>query len=211
MGQRRGRAAHPAACSTRESGRLAALRDERRDPGIHGDLRGPRAGDHRTWAAASPSASPTASASRAWTGTDERDASTSADLEYGNLIAPGEFLLGYLNEYVRYTDRPLLNPALVGAGDLPFAPEDAGRRDLGRNGTYLVFRQLHQDVRGFWRFIASQSARRSSRLAWPRRWSAARSRAIPSFPCVDRPIRGVGPDAADIARNRFTYELTATA
>jgi Dyp-type peroxidase family len=49
----------------------------------------------------------------------------------------GEFVLGYPNEYGRLTDSALL--------------ESAG--DLGRNGSYLVFRQLRQDVRGFWRFL----------------------------------------------------------
>jgi Dyp-type peroxidase family len=31
--------------------------------------------------------------------------------------------------------------------------EHAGKRDLGRNGSYLVFRQLAQDVKGFWEFF----------------------------------------------------------
>ena len=29
------------------------------------------------------------------------------ELEYGNLLSLGEFLLGYPNEYGKYTDRPL--------------------------------------------------------------------------------------------------------
>ncbi len=49
----------------------------------------------------------------------------------------GEFVLGYPNEYGRLTDRALLDRA----------PE------VGRNGSYVVFRQLRQDVRGFWRFL----------------------------------------------------------
>ena len=34
----------------------------------------------------------------------------------------------------------------------------AQRADLGRNGTYLVLRDLSQDVSGFWRFLDQQSA-----------------------------------------------------
>ena len=45
----------------------------------------------------------------------ERQPGTSADLEYGNLLSAGEFLLGYRNEYGLYTDRPLLDPNQPGA------------------------------------------------------------------------------------------------
>ena len=74
--------------------------------------------------------------------------------DYSNLIPLGEVLLGYPNAYGRYTGRPLIDP--VGdrrALDLPPAEDRPYRRDLGRNGSYLVFRQLHQDVRGFWQFL----------------------------------------------------------
>jgi Dyp-type peroxidase family len=64
-------------------------------------------------------------------------------------VRAGEFLLGYPNEYGRYTDRPLVDDA---SGVLPRDAEGSGRADLGRNGSYLVFRQLAQDVSGFWRF-----------------------------------------------------------
>jgi Dyp-type peroxidase family len=46
-------------------------------------------------------------------------------------LRTGEFVLGYPNEYGHLTDHP----------------------PLGRNGSYLVFRQLEQDVRGFWRLL----------------------------------------------------------
>ena len=42
-------------------------------------------------------------------------------------------------------------PGLLAAED---APE---KKDLGRNGTYLVMRQLQQDVRGFWQFVYQQA------------------------------------------------------
>ena len=77
----------------------------------------------------------------------------------------GEFVLGYPNEHGKITDAALLERA----------PE------LSRNGSYLVFRQLSQDVRGFWRFVdratrhpdGSSDPRRRVRLAakmvgrWP--------------------------------------------
>ena len=73
-----------------------------------------------------------------------------------NTIRLGEFVLGYLNEYGQYTDRPLVDNA-GGFNPLPSDVQGSGRADFGRNGTYLVFRQLAQDVRGFWRYLASVS------------------------------------------------------
>ncbi len=76
-----------------------------------------------------------------------------------NTIKAGEFVLGYPNEYGLYTDRPLIDPAADPRGLLPPDPGGSGARDLGRNGTYLVLRQLRQDVRGFWQFIDHATAR----------------------------------------------------
>ena len=81
------------------------------------------------------------------TGLHERDA-------YSNRLAIGEVVLGYANEYGLYTDRPLIDPehdAL--AALLPDADDHPGKKDLGRNGAYLVVRQLEQDVAGFWQFL----------------------------------------------------------
>jgi Dyp-type peroxidase family len=63
-----------------------------------------------------------------------------------NTVRAGEFILGYKNEYNLFTDPLPLDAAadpkgLLAAGDVS---------DLSRNGTYLVFRQLRQDVAGFW-------------------------------------------------------------
>ena len=70
-----------------------------------------------------------------------------------NTVAAGEFVLGYLNAYGQYTERPLLTPEHDPGGLLLPAPEDVSRRDLGMNGSYLVFRQLSQDVGAFWKFM----------------------------------------------------------
>lgn len=60
-------------------------------------------------------------------------------------IAAGEFLLGYPNQY---------------DGKLTQIPE-AGPlgKKFGENGTYLVLRQLKQDVAAFWQFIDAEAAR----------------------------------------------------
>ena len=66
-----------------------------------------------------------------------------------HLVKPGEFLLGYVNEYGLYTDRPLVDAEDDPFALLPLDVEGSPRRDFGRNGTYLVFRQLRQHVRAF--------------------------------------------------------------
>jgi Dyp-type peroxidase family len=68
-------------------------------------------------------------------------------------IQAGEFLLGYNNEYGQFTDRPLIQPRHDVDGLLPVDLAGSGLRDFGRNGTYLVFRQLSQDVPAFWQWI----------------------------------------------------------
>ncbi|MFO0697883.1 MAG: Dyp-type peroxidase [Nitrospira sp.] len=60
----------------------------------------------------------------------------------GNTIPTGEILLGYANAY----------------GEIPEGPTDANGQGFGRNGTFLVFRQLHQDVTGFWTYVTQQAA-----------------------------------------------------
>jgi Dyp-type peroxidase family len=58
-----------------------------------------------------------------------------SEVKPGSEVRPGEFLLGYLNERrARVTN---------GHG-----------RDIRRNGTYLVFRQLEQDVPAFYAFVS---------------------------------------------------------
>jgi Dyp-type peroxidase family len=70
-------------------------------------------------------------------------------------VKTGEIILGYPNEYGKLTERPLVAASADPGALLQDAagPSEAGMRDLGLNGTYLVFRQLAQDVRGFWKFL----------------------------------------------------------
>lgn len=67
----------------------------------------------------------------------------------GNTIAPGEFVLGYENGYGQ--GRTSLVPSFLPPG------ESRERLELGRNGSYLVFRQLEQDVLGFWKYCSDHA------------------------------------------------------
>jgi Dyp-type peroxidase family len=69
----------------------------------------------------------------------------------GDVVAAGEFVLGYPIEYGLLTDRPLLPPGADPAGLLP-REAGTGAPDLGRNGSYLVLRTLRQDVGAFHAF-----------------------------------------------------------
>jgi Dyp-type peroxidase family len=72
----------------------------------------------------------------------------------------GEFLLGHPNVYKVIAPSPAVKPAADPQQLLPVIPADAaglnaeaGMHDLGRNGSYLVFRQLAQRVAQFWQFL----------------------------------------------------------
>lgn len=67
-------------------------------------------------------------------------------------IKAGEFVLGYRNEHDQVSGRPLVSRSADPNGILP-TDAVSGDADLGRNGSYLVLRQLRQDVRGFWTFL----------------------------------------------------------
>lgn len=88
----------------------------------------------------------------------ERAVKDATRLEYDNLSCLGEHLLGFPNEYGRYTPRPLLSSARDPSRVLPRAEDDREQADLGRNGSYLVIRTLQQDVHGFWRKINDYAA-----------------------------------------------------
>lgn len=55
-------------------------------------------------------------------------------------LPPGEFILGYENLYGQLSECPTLDG-----------------ENLGKNGTYVVFRKLYQDVAAFWQFMDENS------------------------------------------------------
>ncbi|MDM0073510.1 hypothetical protein QTH90_03900 [Variovorax sp. J2P1-59] len=121
--------------------------------------------------------------------------------DYTNLSCLGEYLLGYPNEYGEYTDRPLLDALRDPDAILPRAEDAPERADLGRNGSYLVLRQLQQDVEGFWGFIDEQvqgDPVRRKQLA-----EAMVGRTMEGEPLMGRTNEAI--DGEDDPRNTFTY------
>jgi len=68
-----------------------------------------------------------------------------------DIIATGEFLLGYKNEFGLYPDSPLLKEDQGQISLLTNDVNGSGLKDLGRNGTFMVFRQMEQHVDKFWK------------------------------------------------------------
>jgi deferrochelatase/peroxidase EfeB len=136
---------------------------------------------------------------------DQKTDPDSRRLDYSNVSALGEFLLGYANEYGKVTDRPVVG-ADASSSELPDAADDPGKKDVGRNGTYLVFRQLDQDVRGFWQFV--HHATGGDPAAMERLSSAFVGRTRRGEPLVTAARRA--PDGGSGGQperlNRFTFD-----
>jgi Dyp-type peroxidase family len=99
----------------------------------------------------------------------------------GRVVPAGEFVLGYPNVYGQLTDRPLLPAADDPRRLLPRDPAGSGAADLGRNGCYLVMRQLEQDVDGFWRY-AGQATRRPDGRGDPDARTALAAKMVGRWP-----------------------------
>ena len=134
-----------------------------------------------------------------------KDNGNGNELDYTNLVALGEFLLGYPNEYDKYTDRPLLPPDQLASSILSPAEDVPDKRDLGKNGTYLVLRTLEQNVPLFWQFVdkaATHDPQARKRLA-----EAMVGRTMegqPLLPLSRSTIAGI--DQQNASQNQFTYD-----
>ena len=75
----------------------------------------------------------------------------------------GEFVLGYPNHFAVIPPTPVVAPSVDRESILPKLQNpwhaSGSWRDLGRNGTFLVYRKLQQDVEGFWQFMRGEAAR----------------------------------------------------
>jgi deferrochelatase/peroxidase EfeB len=82
----------------------------------------------------------------------------------------------------------------------------SGQRDLGLNGSYLVYRQIAQDVRGFWRWVAKEAAHLGS--ATEELAETMVGRRLDGRPLEDltrgRSIPGVEPDDSEL--NGFLFD-----
>lgn len=135
------------------------------------------------------------------------------DKRYDNhpdLVPSGEFILGYKNAYNFYPTTPLVPNALDPDDILPADPNPFHLdtyKDFGRNGSYIVYRKLEQNVAAFWAFMEENAKRLTNvngELGWKMLWLASK--------CVGRWPSGVplikAPDEDDPKikdKNDFFY------
>lgn len=97
----------------------------------------------------------------------------------GDGVPTGEFILGYENHYGLIPPGPVVPEDVEGSAVLrPLGnPYHQSKlvRDLGVNGSYVVYRKLQQDVAGFWQFTQRDAVRTTGRAdAAHMIWLAAR-------------------------------------
>lgn len=149
-------------------------------------------------------------------------------LRSNDVVAPGEFVLGYPDQRGELPASPTLRAScdphhLLDDAGLPADRQrpnfDGGPnvtcRDLGRNGTYLVVRELEQHVESFHRWLAAASAGiRGPDVPAPGRrrieWLAAKlvgrwrdGSSLVRHP--DEPATGWGGMARGDSSNTFSY------
>jgi Dyp-type peroxidase family len=96
-----------------------------------------------------------------------------------HLISAGEFLFGYRDEHGFYPPTPTVRPSHDRSGVLPalradnVSPEEAGLRDFGRNGSFLVVRQFEQHVDKFKEYCVATAEEKDDPEITPR-WIAAK-------------------------------------
>jgi deferrochelatase/peroxidase EfeB len=92
-----------------------------------------------------------------------------------HIVEPGEFVLGYPDNRGNLPPGPVL-PAIEDPENLlPLVGRVFGfdenraddQRDLGFNGSFLVIRELEQDVGGFWSYCEDEAERLKGRLPEP--------------------------------------------
>jgi cytochrome P450 len=119
-----------------------------------------------------------------------------------HLVEPGEFIIGYPDNRGNFPPEPELS-ALSDPGNR-LAVADRSRdfgnsivdapRAVGRNGSYLVLRQLEQDVTGFWRYCSEEAARLEGRLPAP-------YEVTPHY--IAAKLVGRWPDGSSLVRNPY--------
>ncbi|MEX3009615.1 cytochrome P450 [Hoeflea sp. TYP-13] len=142
--------------------------------------------------------------------------------ELHDTVEPGEFILGYPDNKQVFPPSPSVHRRHDPKNELPdppdaltelFADFSASRTplgDFGRNGTFIVIRQLEQNVEGFWKQAKNKAIELNNNAATPEpvdgEWIAARmiGRWKSGHPLVRYPSRPA-PEKGNSTENDFLF------
>ena len=137
-----------------------------------------------------------------WSGGKE---STKADPKNG--VPLGEFLIGYKNGHQEIAPGPVVVDR--NGGHLDPHPQAEGFYDFGKNGSYVVVRQLKQNVAAFWKGLdaAAENARKQDPKAKhiTADWLAEKIVGRTKEGHVLRPGGHLPPDSDGVSQNDFLY------
>ena len=74
-----------------------------------------------------------------------------------DMIETGEFILGHKNEHGQFPSSPVLVVEQGNTALLKDSPTQIGLKDLGFNGSFMVFREMQQHVERFWNAMERQT------------------------------------------------------
>ena len=124
------------------------------------------------------------------------------------MIKAGEFLLGYINEYGVLPD-PLNIPVVTDPNRLLATvklPNGVTEPDLGRNGTYLVVRQVAQDVAKLWTYL-DEATKDASGQSSERERNKLGAKLVGRWPGGASIVLSPDSDEPDLAKqNEFLYK-----
>ena len=124
------------------------------------------------------------------------------------VVAQGEFLLGYKNTYGEYPFSPLVPLDRDQQNLLPTTELPLEGKSFGKNGSYLVYRQLKQDVKTFWEFI-QEACRRENPEAGPEQAIHLASKMMGRWPDGTPMTLSPLAENPDLSQNAdFTYAQT---
>lgn len=78
--------------------------------------------------------------------------------DYWNGVPLGEILMGHLNGHNEVAQGPVVAAGIGDTAGLPDHPKGVGFKDLGLDGSYMVVRELKQDVYAFWQSMRANAA-----------------------------------------------------
>lgn len=99
----------------------------------------------------------------------------------------GEFFLGYKDLYDEYPLSPTVADHEDSMDLLPISYESKERKDLGKNGSYLVFRQMQQDVVGFWEYMKNNTVSKQDAILLASKMVGRWPDGSPLTICPDKP------------------------